>query len=136
MVDKIYLQLNNQLTDPDTTKAIRTLCSRVIGKDQLARVSERIHEINDKCFGQKIKDIRIKNNSSNWGSCSNSGNINISSKTLLAPYSIQDYIFVHELAHRLEMNHSDRYWSIVEKVMPDYMKCEKWIRNNGHLCEI
>jgi len=104
--DTIALRLNQALTPADRTKSIRSICARVIGKDQHARISQRIHEINDDCFGQAIKDIKIKNNSSNWGSCSTTGNINISIKTLLAPLWVQDYIFVHELAHRIEMNHS------------------------------
>ena len=132
----LSLDLNQNLSDPEVAKAVRTLCSRLIGKDQLPRVKKRIEEINEQCFQQEINAVRIKNNSSNWGSCSNSGNINISTKTLLAPYTIQDYIFVHELAHRIEMNHSDRYWAVVERAMPGYQKCEDWIKKNGHLCEI
>ncbi len=132
----IYINLNQELADITVASTIRTLVSRLIGKDQLPRVSHRIHEINDQYFQQEIKGIRIKNNSSNWGSCSSTGNINISSKTLLAPIDVQDYIFVHELAHRLEMNHSPKYWSIVAGVMPSYKKHEKWIKKNGHLCEI
>jgi len=131
----LTLDLNEHLSEVDSAHTIKTLISRLIGKDQLSRVSDRIKAINEKYFKQSIKGIRIKNNSSNWGSCSNTGNINISSKTLMAPFEVQDYIFVHELAHRLEMNHSPKYWAIVEKVMPSYRKHEQWIKDNGHLCE-
>ena len=134
--NKIIIKLNNQLSVSERTKTIRTLISRVIGADQLARISKRIHEINDNHFRQPIQQIRIKNNSSNWGSCSTTGNINISIKTLLAPLWIQDYIFVHELAHRLEMNHSPKYWNIVASVMPDYDRAEAWIKKYGNKCEV
>ncbi len=128
----ISIHLNSQLSEPDSAETIRTLISRVIAKDQLDRVSERIHQINDQCFQQEITGIRIKNNSSNWGSCSQSGNINISTRTLLTPFAIQDYIFIHELAHRIEMNHSRRYWKIVEQALPSYKKHERWIKQHGH----
>lgn len=132
----IVVNLNQTLSEFESAKTIRALISRVIGKDQIDRVTDRILAINDHYFKQEIKGVKIKNNSSNWGSCSTSGNINISSRTLLAPFEVQDYIFVHELSHRLEMNHSPKYWSIVKKVMPSYEHHEKWIKENGHLCEI
>ena len=134
--DLITLNLNKKLTDPIRAQTARSLISRVIGADQLSRVTKRIHEINDSHFKQNIDQIRLKNNSSNWGSCSQSGNINISTKTLFAPFEVQDYIFVHELAHRIEMNHSERYWSIVQSVMPEYRRFESWIKEFGHTCEI
>ncbi len=130
------LNLNQDLPEAIAAKTIRTLMSRLIAKDQLKRVSDRIHAINNHYFKQEIKSVKIKNNSSNWGSCSTSGNINISTKTLLAPADVQDYIFVHELSHRLEMNHSPKYWSIVRQVMPSYELHEKWIKEHGHACEL
>jgi len=133
---ELQLHLNDSLTEANKAKTIRTLMSRLIAKDQFARVSQRIHDINDHYFKLPIKDIKIKNNTTNWGSCSSKGNINISIKTLLAPFEIQDYIFVHELSHRIEMNHSPAYWAIVERVMPTYMEHERWLKKNGHLCEL
>ena len=132
----LRLELNQDLTEAYRVKTIRTLMSRLIAKDQLHRVTHRVHEINEHYFKLPIKDVRIKNNSSNWGSCSSSGNINISIKTLLAPFIVQDYIFVHELAHRIEMNHSSAYWAIVKRVMPSYEEQERWLKENGHMCEL
>jgi len=134
--DILELQVNQDLPIHARAKTIRTLMSRLIAKDQLERVSRRIHDINDHYFKLSIKDIRIKNNTTNWGSCSSNGNINISIKTLLAPLDVQDYIFVHELSHRLEMNHSPAYWAIVRRVMPDYEEKELWLKKNGHSCEL
>lgn len=116
------------------SKTISTLLSRVIGQDQQPRVASRIAAINQHYFQESIKQVRLKNNSSNWGSCSSSGNINISTRTLFAPLEVQDYVFVHELAHLKELNHSPKYWSIVESVMPDYKRHEKWLKEHGHLC--
>lgn len=55
-----------------------------------------------------------------WGSCSAKGNLNFSWLLLFAPERAVDYVVVHELAHRLEFNHSPRFWQIVEDYMPDW----------------
>ena len=47
------------------------------------------------------------------------------------PPEILDYVVVHELAHRKEMNHSARFWAIVESVLPDYKERRQWLKENG-----
>jgi predicted metal-dependent hydrolase len=47
------------------------------------------------------------------------------------PEDVVDYVVVHELCHRKEMNHSDRFWALVESVMPDYKEKRKWLKDNG-----
>ena len=132
----IFIDLNQEISPREESKTVRTLISRMIGRNEKPRVASRINEINEKYFGNlDITGVRIKNNSSNWGSCSANGNINISTRTLFAPSFVQDYIFVHELAHRLEMNHSAKYWKIVGDVMPDYKRAEKWIKAHGKECD-
>ena len=129
----ILIKMSDQVLGAhQQSKTIKTLLSRVIGQDQQPRVAKRIADINGQYFQESIKQVRLKNNSSNWGSCSSSGNINISTRTLFAPLDVQDYVFVHELAHLKELNHSPKYWSIVKSVMPDYKRHEKWLKENGH----
>ena len=131
----ILIKLSSHIrSSHQKSKTISTLLSRVIGQDQQPRVTQRIAAINKHYFQGTIKQVRLKNNSSNWGSCSSSGNINISTRTLFAPLEVQDYVFVHELAHLRELNHSPKYWNIVKSVMPDYKRHEKWLKVNGHLC--
>ncbi|MFT6808267.1 MAG: putative metal-dependent hydrolase [Saprospiraceae bacterium] len=135
-LNTIFLNLNQDISILEESKTTKTLIARMIAQKEHPRVLSRIQDINEKYFGKlTITGVRIKNNSSNWGSCSVKGNLNVSTKTLFAPAFVQDYIFVHELAHRIEMNHSANYWKIVEKVMPDYKQAEKWIKIHGKECD-
>jgi predicted metal-dependent hydrolase len=91
--------------------------------------------LNDLYFKKEINEIRLRNNSSNWGSCSSNKNISISSRLLLAPPFVLDYIIIHELAHLIHHNHSKAYWQLVERIMPDYMLAEDWLKKHGTSCQ-
>lgn len=80
--------------------------------------------------------ITIRDQKSRWGSCSSQGNLNFTWKLILAPPEVLDYVVVHELCHRLEMNHSAAFWNQVEKVMPDYKVRRQWLKENGWLLEL
>ena len=86
-------------------------------------------------FAQKIGvtygRITIRNQVSRWGSCSGKGNLNFNCLLMLAPASVQDYVVVHELCHRKEMNHSARFWAEVARIMPDYKIQRAWLKENG-----
>lgn len=75
--------------------------------------------------------ITIRNQQGRWGSCSSMGNLNFNCLLMLAPAEVLDYVIVHELAHRKEMNHSSAFWAQVEAVLPDYRQREKWLKTQG-----
>lgn len=131
----ISLRLNQNDSKKGQDKAIRQLISRCVGNDFLPEITERIHYWNDHYFNKPINSIRFKLNRSNWGSCSSKGNINLSTRLLFAPPDVIDYVIVHELAHRIEFNHSPRFWAVVSNVIPEYKIHERWLRDNGHLCQ-
>ena len=72
--------------------------------------------------------ITIRNQRSRWGSCSGKGNLNFNCLLMLTPDHVVDYVVVHELCHRLEMNHSPAFWAQVERVLPDYQKSREWLK--------
>lgn len=72
--------------------------------------------------------ITIREQKTRWGSCSGKGNLNFNWKLVLAPPEVLDYVVVHELAHRREMNHSAAFWRIVEQVIPDYRERRRFLK--------
>ena len=84
-----------------------------------------------KRLGVTCGRITIRCQKTRWGSCSPAGNLNFNCLLMLCPEDVRDYIIVHELCHRLEMNHSPRFWAEVEKQLPDYRQQQKWLRING-----
>ena len=75
--------------------------------------------------------ITVRAQVSRWGSCSSLGNLSFNCLLMLAPPEVLDYVVVHELCHRKEMNHSARFWAEVERVLPDYRSSRKWLKENG-----
>ena len=80
----------------------------------------------------QVGRITIRNQKTRWGSCSAKGNLNFNCLLMKAPPEVLDYVVVHELCHRLEMNHSPRFWAQVERVLPDYKVSRKWLREHGN----
>src|SRR3989344_4774217 len=128
----IYLNISNSLPEEVQNKHISSLVSRVISSKKLPELKERINGLNRKYFNKEINKIFFKNHKSKWGSCSNSNNINISTRLLFAPEDIMDYVCIHELAHLIEKNHSKNFWKLVESAMPDYKDKIKWLKKNRH----
>ena len=87
-------------------------------------------------LGVDYNTITIRDQKTRWGSCSSKGNLSFSWRLILAPPKVLDYVVVHELCHRLEMNHSPRFWALVESMIPDYKTHRKWLKENGEKLSI
>ncbi len=131
----IYLKLGNQVPKVILINSIKRLLSRIIAQDFLPEIEQRVHQLNVLHFQVPIKKVVLKYNQSNWGSCSTKGNINLSTRLLFAPPRVIDYVIIHELAHLVEMNHSNRFWQVVAKAMPDYKQQENWLKKESGGCD-
>lgn len=82
-------------------------------------------------IGVTYEKITIRDTKTRWGSCSSSGNLSFSWRLMLAPFSVLDYVVVHELCHRIHMNHSKEFWSTVGLYFPDYKEKKNWLKEKG-----
>ena len=87
-------------------------------------------------MGVACRSVRGNGAKPRWGSCSSRGTINFTYRLWFAPEPLRDYVVVHELAHLIEMNHSERFWSQVERVMPDYRQRRRLLREFQQRVEI
>ena len=82
-------------------------------------------------LGVKPGEIRIMELQNRWASCSRKGDLNFHWKCLMAPLTVLDYIIVHEMAHLIHENHSEAFWNVVDKILPDYRERKSWLKFNG-----
>ena len=82
-------------------------------------------------IGVSYGRISIRHQKTKWGSCSSKGNLNFNCLLMLTPPEVIDSIVVHELCHRKEMNHSERFYAEVLRVFPEYHRWHGWLKENG-----
>ncbi len=75
--------------------------------------------------------ITIRTQRTRWGSCSAKGDLSFNCLLMLAPAQVLDSVVVHELCHRKEMNHSQRFYDHLLRAFPDYRACRAWLREHG-----
>lgn len=98
--------------------------------EALADLSER-SAFHAARLGVTVKDIKLRSQSSRWGSCSSTGSINYNWRLILAPPFVLDYVAAHEVAHLVEMNHSDAFWATVKRTLPDMERGRAWLKAHG-----
>jgi predicted metal-dependent hydrolase len=129
--NNIILKLSISLTEDVKKKEISKLINKVIAKERLPILENKINKLNSLYFNLPLGKIRFKNQKTRWGSCSQNCNINISTRLLLAPDAILEYVCIHELAHLKEHNHSSAFWKIISSIDPKYKDKHKWLKKNG-----
>lgn len=99
-------------------------------KKALELVTSRLEFFNT-TYNFKYNSVRIKNTTSRWGSCSSKGNLNFNYRIVLIDAKLADYIVVHELCHLGEFNHSEKFWGLVQKTIPDYIHIREELKKIG-----
>lgn len=82
-------------------------------------------------LGVEYNKILISDLKYRWGSCTLKGNLNFNWRLIKAPQFVINYVVIHELAHLIELNHTEHFWNIVRVQMPNYEEAKEWLRENG-----
>lgn len=82
-------------------------------------------------LGVEIRRVSVRDQSSRWGSCSTTGVLSFSWRLILAPPFVLDYLAAHEVAHLVEMNHSTRFWRLVNRICPNVRRAKTWLDVHG-----
>jgi predicted metal-dependent hydrolase len=112
--------------EPHVARRISDFLKREAKRD-LEAASRRAAE----ALGVTIKRVSIRDQSSRWGSCSTTGVLSYSWRLILAPRYVLDYLAAHEVAHLVEMNHSRRFWRLVDGICPNVGRAKAWLDAHG-----
>lgn len=122
---KFYIETNTKDQDQ-----LRQALESWYRKKSLDNVIEKI-EYYKLYFNKKPRSIRVKEQKKRWGSCNSRGDLMFNWRISMAPSNVLDYIVVHEMCHMVYFNHSKEFWSLVERIMPDYREQKEWLKANG-----
>ena len=131
----ILEKMEKQKIREEQAEKVRTLtdAEREVYRGQARNVFEQKVRYYAGLMNVTYGRIAIRDQKTRWGSCSAEGNLNFNWRLIFAPAGVLDYVVVHELAHRKEMNHSARFWAVVEAYMPEYKKYRNWLKENGNI---
>lgn len=108
---------------------------RDVVQGHLRRLAERELPIRTRelalLHGIAVHRVSVRAQKTRWGSCSARGTISLNWRLIQAPSHVIDYLIIHELMHRREMNHSTHYWKLVAGAVPDYRRAEQWLKKSG-----
>ena len=100
---------------------------KALARERLVASSDRYAAL----IGRRVARVSLRDTRSRWGSCAQDGALMYSWRLVMAPPSVLDYVAAHEVAHMLEMNHSDRFWAVVERLYPGWQAQRKWLHAEG-----
>lgn len=113
--------------DPDRVGVRLQSFLKTTARDHLAVASDRYAKL----VGRSVGRITLRDTKSRWGSCTSRGDLMYSWRLIMAPPEVLDYVAAHEVAHLVEMNHSDAFWQVVDQIFPDHRRCREWLRHHG-----
>ncbi len=133
-VKKIETNERFQIVLPSKTEPDKILKTLKIWYKKVAKqiLFERLSYIESR-IRLKSKSFRIGDSKGRWGSCNSKGTICLNFRVIMLPPALIDYVIVHELCHLVEMNHSKKFWKLVETFLPNVDKLKKAIKEYGFL---
>ena len=100
---------------------------KVLARERLSRASDQYAGL----LGVRFSRITLRDTRSRWGSCSHDGSLMYSWRLVMAPPPVLAYVAAHEVAHLVEMNHSDAFWSVVGRISPGWSQHRRWLQVHG-----
>lgn len=113
----------------DRASDLRPAIEKHLRKLATLELSGRVVELAGQ-HGFPVNRVTVRNQRTRWGSCSRRGTVSLNWRLIQTPEYVRDYIVLHELAHLRHMNHSRRFWQEVERLCPDYLNAERWLKQN------
>jgi len=134
-IDKVLVLNNNKLIiNEDYINQSKEIIKYWLKKNAKTYLNYRTEQLATK-YNFTFNKLRISNAIHKWGSCNSKKNIALNWRLIMADKNLSDYVIIHELAHTLELNHSKKFWSIVENIIPNYKKIKYELRNISHLLD-
>lgn len=131
----LHVYLNQDLNSDERGVLVKKLLIKwykeKAQKFLLQRVKRYTKFLKEKPNSVKVRDIKIR-----WGSCTKSGNLIFNWKIIMAPISAIDYVILHELCHLKEPNHTHKFWSLLESLLPTYERWKEWLHINGRTLDL
>lgn len=130
--DKMMISLYSEVSKSEGIQMIKKTIEKFYRQKAEEVIHDRLQYFNE-FYSFRYNRVTLRDQKTRWGSCSSKGNLNFNWRLIMAPIEVIDYVVVHELCHLKEMNHSRRYWALVEKTTPDHKRWRKWLRDNQYL---
>ncbi len=127
----LKLSFGKFILNGDHAQDARNLFVEWYKREAKEKIEGRVHYYSER-FQLFPKGTRITGARSRWGSCSRDNRLSFSWRIIMAPLTIIDYVLAHELVHIREKNHSKKFWTALEAILPDYKQRRVWLRKNGH----
>jgi predicted metal-dependent hydrolase len=115
---------------PDEAEARRAALERWYRRAARAEIEPRLRAATG-ALGRDFTRLTIREQRTRWGSCSASGAMSFNWRLLLGPEAVLDYVVWHEACHLVVMDHSRRFWALLERHVPGYRAPQRWLRANG-----
>ncbi len=112
----------------DKQRLVPAEASYALDKIRAKQIIEKRVEFFTKIYELNVNRIKIKNVRTHWGSCSRLGNLNFNYKLIYLPADLIDYVVVHEICHLKEFNHSQKFWELIGKTIPNYRLIRKSLK--------
>ena len=125
--------IENQQAKMEAAAPVQTLAPEALAQltEQAARTLPPLVEAWAQRIGVRYGRITIRRQRSRWGSCSKAGNLSFNCLLMLCPQEVVEYVVVHELCHRKQMNHSPAFWAEVARILPQWRAQERWLKTHG-----